>query len=344
MKKAVRIVVNVLAWLVLILAFLITLIVFSSGKNNGVANLMGYIPLTVESDSMKPTFSKDDLILCKEVDDINALKENDVITFWTVIDGKRVKNTHRIVGINESDSARSFVTRGDANSIDDTLPAYSSDIIGKWTNVKIAGLGKFMSFLRTKKGFFIFIIIPIAVFFLIELYKFIVTLIELKRPEAITELDEEEIKRRAVEEYLASQKEAEDAKKKAESAENKAEEKVEDVKEKAEEAVEAAENKVEEKVEDVKEKAEEAVEAVENKAEEKAEDVKEKAEEAVEAVENKAEEKVEDVKEKAEEAAEAAENKAEEIAEDVKEKAEEAAEEITEAAEEKAKETAETAE
>ena len=88
MKKAVSIVVSVIAWLVLILAFLVTIIVFSSGRNNGVANLMGFIPLTVESDSMKPTFSKDDLIICKEVDDINNLKENDVITFWTVIDGK----------------------------------------------------------------------------------------------------------------------------------------------------------------------------------------------------------------------------------------------------------------
>ena len=37
MKKAVSIVVNVIAWIVLILAFLTTLIVFSSGRNNGVA-------------------------------------------------------------------------------------------------------------------------------------------------------------------------------------------------------------------------------------------------------------------------------------------------------------------
>ncbi|MBQ1432115.1 MAG: signal peptidase I, partial [Ruminococcus sp.] len=162
-------------------------------------------PMTVESDSMKPTFSKDDLIICKEVDDIYTLKEGDVITFWTIIDGKKVKNTHRIVTVNEFEGTRSFVTRGDNNNQDDTLPAYAGDIIGKWTDVKLNGFGKVMNFLRTKTGFFICIVIPMAIFFLVELYKFIVTLVELKKPQ-LTADDEEEIKKRAIEEYLASQK------------------------------------------------------------------------------------------------------------------------------------------
>ena len=44
-----------------------------------------------------------------------------------------------------------------------------------------------------------------AIFFLFELYKFIMTIVEIKRPK-LTEDDEEEIKKRAIEEYLASQK------------------------------------------------------------------------------------------------------------------------------------------
>ena len=205
MKKVLKVVLNVIVWIVLILALLITIMVFSSGRNNGVANLLGYIPMTVESDSMKPTFSKDDLIICKEVDDIYDLKEGDVITFWTIIDGKKVKNTHRIVTVNEFEGTRSFVTRGDNNNQDDTLPAYAGDIIGKWTDVKLKGFGKVMNFPRTKTGFFICIVIPMAIFFLVELYKFIVTLVELKKPQ-LTADDEEEIKKRAIEEYLASQK------------------------------------------------------------------------------------------------------------------------------------------
>ncbi|MBP5268995.1 MAG: signal peptidase I [Ruminococcus sp.] len=217
MKKVLKITANVLVWIILILALLVTIMVFSSGRNNGVANLLGYIPMTVESDSMKPTFKKDDLIICKEVDDVYALQEGDVITFWTIIDGQRVKNTHRIVAINEIDNTRSFVTRGDNNPQDDTVPASANDIIGKWTDVKLGGFGKVMNFLRTKTGFFICIVIPMAVFFLVELYKFIVTLVELKKPE-LTDEDEEEIKKRAIEEYLAAQKQEEENKNKAEQS------------------------------------------------------------------------------------------------------------------------------
>ena len=47
--------------------------------------------------------------------------------------------------------------------------------------------------------------IPMIIFFLFELYKLIVVIIEIKHSD-VPELDEEEIKRRAIEEYLAEQK------------------------------------------------------------------------------------------------------------------------------------------
>lgn len=306
MKKAVSIVVNVLAWIVLILAFLTTLIVFSSGRNNGVANLMGFIPLTVESDSMKPTFSKNDLIVCKEVDDINSLQKGDVITFWTIIDGKKVKNTHRIVDINEFESTRSFVTRGDNNNLDDTLPAYAGDVIGKWTEFKVGGIGKFFSFLRTKTGFFVCILIPMALFFLFELYKFIVTLIETKRPvTAGADFDEEEIKRRAVEEYLASQKAAADeAAKDAKDAAEKSTKELAETSEAVSEAVKDAEELAEYAGKRSNDENKEAVEKlideakpVADKTADEAEAVKEKAEKIKDTAD---EEKVEEITEKTE--------------------------------------------
>ncbi len=257
MKKALGIIMNILTWIVLVFALLITIVVFSSGRNNGVANLMGFIPLTVESNSMYPTFAEGDLIICREIDDLATLKENDVITFWTIIDGKRVKNTHRIIGFNQAENSRSFITRGDNNSLDDEMPAYEGDIIGKWTNVKISGCGKVMAFLRTKTGFFICILIPMALFFLFELYKFIVTLIEVKRGDEPEQLDEEEIKRRAIEEYLAQQKAASGESAEAPAAEKPAEEKpaeekpVENAAPAPAEAVEKVETAAPEKVEKV---------------------------------------------------------------------------------------------
>ena len=275
MKKAVKITVNILAWIVLVFALLITLIVFSSEKNNGVSNIFGYMPLTVESDSMSPTFKKGDMILCKEIDDVNDLKKDDVITFWTIIDGKRVKNTHRIVEVNNVDGSVSFITRGDNNSADDEVPAYSSDIIGKWTDVKISGFGKVLDFLKTKKGFFICIIIPLAVFFLFELYKFIATIIEVKNGDKSEKLDEEEIKRRAIEEYLAEKKKSEEA---AESAADTAEKIAETAEKAAEKAADTAE-----KAADTAEKTAEITAETATEAAEKAEEIiTGKTEEAVE--------------------------------------------------------------
>lgn len=318
MKKAVSIIVNILAWLILIFALLVTIVVFSSGKNNGVANIFGYIPLTVQSDSMLPTFAKNDLIICKEVDDINNLQKDDVITFWTMIDGKKAMNTHRIVEINDNEGRVSFITRGDNNEIDDFSPVSSEEIIGKWTKTKISGFGKAMDFLRTKKGFFICILIPMALFFLFELYKFILTLVQLKQPEPVEQLDEEEIKRRAIEEYLASQKQSGDDPGAAKAVEEKAAE----AKETAEEAVNETKETVAEAVDDAKETAEEAVDKA-----------KEAVAEAVDEAKEAAEEAVDEAKETVEEKAAEAEEAAEEIVNEAKETVEETTNEANDAAE-----------
>ena len=257
MKKVLKIIVDVLAWVVLILAFLVTLMVFASERNDGIASIFGFSPMSVQSDSMKPTFAKGDLIIIKKVDDLYNLKENDVITYYTIVDVYRIVNTHRIVKIEDNDGNKAFVTRGDNNPVDDEVPAYASDIVGKWTGTRIKGIGKFFDFLKTKKGFFIFVLIPIAIFFIFELYKFIVALMETKKGN-ISEEDEEEIKRKAVEEYLAAQK--------AKEGEGAAEEAAEAVEETAEEAAEIAEEAVEE--------AEEAVAEAESKGSKAADKLK----------------------------------------------------------------------
>lgn len=209
MKKALKTIVNILVWIVLIFSLLMTLIVFTADRNNGTASLLGFIPMTVESNSMAPTFNQNDMIICREIDDINKLETDDVITFWTIIDGKKVRNTHRIVKINDENGNLNFITRGDNNTREDDISVYGVDIIGKWTGAKIPGFGKIMSFLRTKTGFFIFVLLPVALFFLVELYKLIIVIVDIRRP-AAESIDEEEIKRRAIEEYLAEQQKKND--------------------------------------------------------------------------------------------------------------------------------------
>ena len=261
MKKALKIIVDVLAWILLIVAMFITLLVFVGSKNNGVPNLFGTMFMSVQSPSMEPTFKQGDMILVKKVDDLYTLQKDDVITFYTLVEGARIINTHRIVEVKDENNVRSFVTRGDNNPVDDTLPVYSADIIGKWTGTRLPGMGMAMDFLQTKTGFFVCVLIPIALFFIFELYKFIVALIEAKNEsKQLSEEDEEEIKRKAVEEYLA----AEAAKKAA--AEKEAAEAAGEAAGAAGATAEAAEAAVE-KASEIAEKADEATETPARKAE-----------------------------------------------------------------------------
>ena len=207
MNKALKITLSVLAWVLLIFALLITIMVFTSDKNNGVPSLFGRMPLTVESGSMEPTFKEGDLIIAKEIDDINELKVDDVISFWTneIVEGSNVINTHRIIEVIDDNGTKSFKTKGDNNDQEDTYIVYPSKIIGKWTGTRLGGIGKVMKFLKTKTGFLVCILIPMAIFFLFELFKLIMVIIQMRQPAKLTEDDEEEIKKRAIEEYLAEQ-------------------------------------------------------------------------------------------------------------------------------------------
>ena len=259
MKKVLKVVLDVLAWILLIVAFLVTILVFASARNGGIPNLFGIMPMSVQSDSMSPTFNKGDMIIVKEIDDLYTLKKDDVITFYTIVDGSRIINTHRIVEINENEGSRSFITRGDANSVDDNLPVGAADIIGKWSGTRLKGIGSFFDFLQTKTGFFVCVIIPIALFFIFELYKFIVTLIAAKKEAAGPELDEEEIKRKAVEEYLAKQAAEKAA---AEGAGDAAEKVAEDTTKAAEDTTKIAEDTVKKSVDDAADIAKEAAQGV----------------------------------------------------------------------------------
>lgn len=202
MKKIINNIITVISWIILVFAFLITIIVFSADRNSGVPTLFGYIPLTVESDSMQPAFCVNDLIIDSEIDDVYKLENGDVITFWTVINGHRIKNTHRIIAVNDADGNLNFTTKGDNANSYDSLRVYPVDIVGKWTGIRLSGFGKAVDFLRTKSGFFVCIVIPMILFFLFELYKLITVIVEVKSAPA---LDEEEIKKRAIEEYIAEQ-------------------------------------------------------------------------------------------------------------------------------------------
>ena len=219
-KKILSIALNTIIWLFVAFSLLITILVFSAqGSKDGVPSIFGKSLITISTDSMKPVYKAGDLVFMEKLDDAGkaALKPGDIITFHAPIDidgDGMVKdiNTHRI----ESIDGNIFVTKGDYNLVadnegDNPYTIHISDIIGKCTeDGKIGGLGNVISFLRSSLGFFLCIVLPLILFFLYELYNFISILVtERAKKTAGAAVDEEEIKRRAVEEYLAKQKEEE---------------------------------------------------------------------------------------------------------------------------------------
>ncbi|MBO7341927.1 MAG: hypothetical protein J6U87_04510, partial [Clostridia bacterium] len=72
---------------------------------------------------------------------------------------------------------------------------------------RVGGLGAVIGFLRSSLGFFLCIVLPLILFFLYELYRFIMLLMaERAKAAPVSVEQEEEIKRRAIEEYLNAQK------------------------------------------------------------------------------------------------------------------------------------------
>lgn len=233
-KKTVGIVINVLLWLFVIFAVIVTVIAVSAGANKkNVPTVGGNCYLSVQSNSMnaeKPSwvgsdapsgFKKGDLLIGRYIaedgDAINALAVGDVITFeWDINGDGTVSsgeyNTHRIVAVEQQNGVvLSVETQGDNEeySRGQTEIVSPSRIIAKYTGKKIGGVGTVITALSSSLGFGLCIVLPLALFFAYELFVFIRTLLKVKNDgkKMITAADEELIKQRAIEEYLRQQQE-----------------------------------------------------------------------------------------------------------------------------------------
>lgn len=110
------------------------------------------------SGSMEPNIHVYDVIISKRVD-TSTLKKGDVITFHsndTRFYGETV--THRI--IEEVDQSKGiYRTQGDANNVADEALTVGDNIMGK-VIMKIPQLGRVQSFIASKGGWFIVILVP----------------------------------------------------------------------------------------------------------------------------------------------------------------------------------------
>ena len=178
-KKVASIALSVVMWIIILVAALYAFTTLATREDGSVSNIAGFTPLTVQSDSMSPTFSKGDLIIIQTCD-TSKLEVGDIVTFHTIIDNEYALNTHRIAAIDEVNVLRSFTTKGDNNDVADTHIISDGDIVGKYV-FALPQMGKVMDFLSSSVGFLVVIVLPMLLFFIYQVYHLIVVGMNLKR-------------------------------------------------------------------------------------------------------------------------------------------------------------------
>lgn len=133
---------------------------FVSTSGNGVPTINDKTYFSIQTDSMYPTFSPGDLIIGDPDFEVEELKVGDIITYWTVINGERVLNTHRIYEIYDGGDYLIFATKGDNNTAVDSLTVHESEIVSVYERT-IDGAGRTLDYLQTPSGFGTMVVVGI---------------------------------------------------------------------------------------------------------------------------------------------------------------------------------------
>lgn len=176
-RRIASIIINVILVVAIVLAALCTYVSFVSTSGNGVPNILGTAFFSVKTDSMYPTLLPGDLVVGKLVKDPGALRKGDIITYWTIINGERVLNTHTIHEIYDGGEHIYFRTKGDNNTVADPTTVHESLVVSQYV-FRIPGVGKVFDYLQTSTGFLLVIVLPVFLFFLYHLIQFFRVLFE----------------------------------------------------------------------------------------------------------------------------------------------------------------------
>ena len=160
MKNLLKIIWEVLKWVMSIFIILIVSVIVIQRVSNNKFTLGGYSIFTVVTQSMIPKYQVGDMLLAKSVDTSKLKVGDDVVYMGAVgtFQGKIV--THQIVEIEEG-SPRKFHTKGINNMIEDPV-IDETQIFGKVV-MKLTILSMISKVISNQVGFFFIIFVPIVV-------------------------------------------------------------------------------------------------------------------------------------------------------------------------------------
>lgn len=144
------------------------LIVKSYTNPDKLPTVFGVAPVIVLSGSMWPEFNAGDMIFVQK-EDPDALQEGDVICYF--VEGPETAITHRIMEIQDQGGQKMFVTKGDANNVEDSIAVTADMVQGKYMGFYIGGLGSVAVFLQSPQGMLLCIGVPLVLIFLWDLFR-----------------------------------------------------------------------------------------------------------------------------------------------------------------------------
>ena len=157
-------IIGVIWWVIIIGLGLLMFSIIGAKMRGEVPRIGGYSIMKIISGSMEDEIPEGSYILIREIDP-SEVGEGDIITFYSsdyMIYG--LPNTHRVV---ESpivtDEGIEFVTKGDANPINDKVTAKGEDLIGIYVR-RLHGLTNFAEALEGGGMFIIMIVLEAFIF------------------------------------------------------------------------------------------------------------------------------------------------------------------------------------
>lgn len=91
-----------------------------------ISGLFRYYLLAIGSGSMSPSIERGDLVLVEKIKDYDDIAEGDILVYRH----GNVVMVHRIAQVNQDGRNKIFITKGDANGVEDKWSVVQNDVIG----------------------------------------------------------------------------------------------------------------------------------------------------------------------------------------------------------------------
>lgn len=169
-NKALKIIGNILYYMLVVLVLLILLVVLLQRVTHNSASIGGIRIFNIVTESMVPEYKVGDILISKSIDPSKIEIGDDVVYMGEVgsFQGKII--THRVIDIEKDGDNYKFHTKGIANEYEDPAVVSEDQIYG--TIIYKTHILSFISkIINNLYGFYFLIFMPLAVLIIVKIVK-----------------------------------------------------------------------------------------------------------------------------------------------------------------------------